>query len=46
MNSRLTTSVMAFFMIVGLICSIGYSLSEKPRKEKVQTDQTQNESSQ
>jgi hypothetical protein len=46
MNSRLATTVMAFFMIVGLVLSVGYSLSAKQRKEKVQPDQAQSESTQ
>jgi hypothetical protein len=46
MNSRLATTVMAFFMIVGLICSIGYSLSAKHHKPAAPADQTQSETSQ
>jgi preprotein translocase subunit SecG len=46
MNSRLTTTVMAFFMIVGLVLSVGYSISAKPHKEKVLPDQAQSESTQ
>jgi hypothetical protein len=46
MNSRLSTTVMAFFMIVGLICSIGYSLTAKQHKDKAPADQTQSDTAQ